>query len=69
MKTPTRKQMEEKYNCEIFKDSGFDSGMNFWVAYGEQDDEKDQQFVYADGWTLSELHENILEAIEDYRQE
>ena len=28
----SKKQLEELYNCEIFKDTGFDSCTKFWVA-------------------------------------
>jgi len=55
MKRLTQKQIEEKYDCTCFKDSS-DGGM-FWVAYpNNQDNEK---FEYADGYTLVELLENI----------
>lgn len=30
----SKKQLEELYNCEIFKDTGFDSCIKFWVAQG-----------------------------------
>ena len=30
----SKKQLEELYNCEIFKDTGFDSDLKFWVAQG-----------------------------------
>lgn len=30
----SKKQLEELYNCEIFKDTGFDSCTKFWVAQG-----------------------------------
>ena len=30
----SKKQLEELYNCTIFKDTGFDSDLKFWVAHG-----------------------------------
>jgi len=30
----SKKQLEELYNCEIFKDSGFDSSYLYWTAHG-----------------------------------
>ena len=61
----SKKQLEELYNCEIFKDTGFDSCTKFWVAQGLPftEDGEDSLFTYADGWDLDELHENIREAI------
>ena len=60
----TRKQLEELYNCTIFKDSGFDSGLKFWTAHGTPlKGSTESLFDYADGWTLDELHENIRERI------
>lgn len=73
----SKKQLEELYNCEIFKDTGFDSCTKFWVAQGLPftEDGEDILFTYADGWDLNELHENIrkeirkkLEAVEYYEQ-
>lgn len=62
----SKKQLEEIYNCEIFKDFGFDSGLLFWTAHGRQIEGTDEcLFDYADGWTLDELHENIREAMFD----
>ena len=60
-----KKQLEELYNCEIFKDTGFDSCTKFWVAQGLPftEDGEDILFTYADGWDLNELHENIREEI------
>lgn len=61
----SKKQLEELYNCEIFKDFGFDDSHLFWVVQGlpltENGD--DYLFTYADGWDLNELHENIRNAI------
>ena len=61
----SKKQLEELYNCDIFKDNGFDDSHQFWVAHGQELTEggEDELFIYADGWTLDELHENIREAI------
>lgn len=61
----SKKQLEELYNCEIFKDTGFDSCTKFLVAQGLPftEDGEDSLFTYADGWDLDELHENIREAI------
>ena len=63
----SKKQLEELYNCEIFKDTGFDSDLKFWVAQGLPfaEDWEDNLFTYADGWDLDELHENIREAIRE----
>lgn len=40
-------------------------GHLFWVAQGLSftEDGDDYLFIYADGWTLDELHENIRKAI------
>ena len=61
----SKKQLEELYNCDIFKDSGFDDSHLFWVAQGLPftEDGDDCLFVHADGWDLNELHENIRAAI------
>lgn len=61
----TKKQLEELYNCEIFKDTGYDSDLKYWVAQGLPFTEngEDSLFTYADGWNLDELHENIREEI------
>lgn len=63
----SKKQLEELYNCEIFKDSGFDDNHLFWVAQGQSytEDGDDYLFIYADGWDLDELHENIRKAIRE----
>lgn len=63
----SKKQLEELYNCEIFKDTGFDSDLKFWVAQGLPFTENGEDFLftYADGWDLDELHENIREAIRE----
>lgn len=64
----SKKQLEELYNCEIFKDSGFDNSHLFWIAHGLPltEDGEDILFTYADGWDLNELHENIREAIREH---
>lgn len=61
----TKKQLEELYNCTIFKDTGFDSNLKYWVAQGLPftEDGEDSLFTHADGGDLDELHENIREAI------
>lgn len=51
------KDIAKKYNCNVFKDIGFDDSHKFWVAYENESD--DMKFIYADGWTLAELVENI----------
>lgn len=47
----TKKQLEELYNCIIFKDTGFDSDLKFWVAQGLPFTEngEDSLFTCADG--------------------
>ena len=47
----TKKQLEKKYNCELFKDACFDSGAKYWVCMVEGD--------YIDGWTLKEIEEKL----------
>lgn len=60
----SKKQLEEIYNCEIFKDFGFDDSHLFWVANGLPIEGTDEYlFDYVDGWTLDELHENIRKAM------
>lgn len=63
----SKKQLEELYNCDIFKDFGFDDSHLFWVAQGLPFTENgdDCLFVHADGWDLDELHENIRAAIRE----
>ena len=51
----TSKEIAKKYNCEVFKDMGFDSEKRYWVALGNENAE----FEYVDGWTLEELIKNI----------
>lgn len=58
----TKVGIEEKYNCTCFKDTGFDDSHRFWVATPNGEVE-DHLFDYADGWTLSELVENIKLAL------
>ena len=64
----SKKQLEELYNCSIFKDSVFDDGHLFWVAQGLPFTENgdDCLFLYANGWDLDELHEDIREAIREH---
>lgn len=63
----TKKQLEELYNCEIFKDTeSGDTGYQMWVAYGKSIDDQDEKFKlfsYASGFTLDELHNEIRECI------
>ena len=61
----SKKQLEELYNCTIFKDTGFDDSHQFRTAHGNPlyEDSDNALFTYADGWDLKELHENIREAI------
>ena len=63
----SKKQLEELYNCTIFRDTGFDSGLKFWVAQGLPFTEsgEDKLFTHADGWDLDELHENIRTEIRE----
>lgn len=61
----TSKYVSKKYNCDVFKDNGFDNSCKFWVAF-EFDGEggyEEQKFGYAEGWTLKELVEDIEENI------
>lgn len=57
----SKKQLEEIYNCDIFKDSE----LGLWVAQRLQftEDEEDYLFVHASGQDLDELHENIRRKI------
>ena len=60
----TKKQLEELYMCSIDSDSGFDNPSKYLVALGNPINENgDVLFEYADGWTLSELHDNIRKRI------
>ena len=60
----SKKQIEELYNCDIFKDSD----LGLWVAQAVQftDDEEDCFFVQASGHDVDELHENIRKKIRDH---
>lgn len=65
----SKKQLEELYNCDIFKDcAGLDDGYLYWVAQGLPLTENGDNslFIYADGDNLDELHENIREAIREH---
>ena len=57
----SKKQLEELYNCTIFRDTGFDSGLKFWVAQGLPFTESGEYKLYSlsDGLDLVELHENF----------
>ena len=60
----SKKQIEELYNCDIFKDSD----LNLWVAQAVQftDDGEDCFFVQASGHDVDELHENIRKKIRNH---
>ena len=47
----SKKQLEELYNCTIFRDTVFDSGLKFWVTQGLPFTEsgEDKLFTHADG--------------------
>jgi phage terminase large subunit len=49
----------KKYDCDIFKDFGFDDKRKYWVAIGNEG----AKFQYADGWTLIELEEAMTKQI------
>ena len=55
----TSKYVSKKYNCDVFRDNGFDDSHKFWVALENQKDDKEPKFEYAEGWTLQELVEDI----------
>lgn len=57
------KNIEQKYNCKVSKDSGFDSNKKYWVALENGNYEEEMKFTYADGWTLDELVKNIEKEI------
>ena len=50
----SKKQLEELYNCTIFRDTGFDSDLKFWVAQGLPftENSEDKLFTHADGWKI-----------------
>ena len=60
----SKKQIEELYNCDIFKDSE----LGLWVAQRLQftEDEEDCLFVHISGQDLDELHENIRKKIRNH---
>ena len=60
----SKKQIEELYNCDIFKDSD----LGLWVAQAVQftEDEEDCFFVQASGHDIDELHENIRKKIRNH---
>ena len=60
----SKKQIEELYNCEIFKDSD----LGLWVAQAVNftEDEEDCFFVQATGHDVDELHENIRKKIRNH---
>lgn len=55
----TKKSLIKKYDCDIFKDFGFDDKRKYWVAIGNEG----AKFQYADGWTLTELEEAIIKQV------
>jgi len=55
----TKKYIEKKYNCSLHKDFGFDDRYKFWRAFSNDEDSN----LYAEGWTLSELVEDIENCI------
>jgi hypothetical protein len=57
----TKSKISKKYNCDIFKDTGFDDNHKFWVAHEYESD--NMKFIHADGWSLQELVDNIEEII------
>ena len=62
----TSKQIAKKYNCDVFKDGKcFDNNGSFLVAMENEplEDDEEQKFQYAEGWTLKELVEDIEENI------
>ena len=62
----TSKTIAKKYECEVFRDSGFDDNHLFWVAYHKPDENSEfEEWTYADGWTLAELVENIDDQISE----
>lgn len=64
----SRKQLEELYNCKIFKTTTCnEDNYVFWTAEGLPFTEngEDRLFSFADGWDLNELHENIREEIRE----
>ena len=60
----SKKQLEELYNCDIFKDSE----LGLWVAQMIQftEEEADCLFVHTSGHDLDELHENIRKKIHSF---
>ena len=61
----SKKQLEELYHCNIFKDyAGFDGGHLSWCAKGlPVGDKEPPLFNFACAWNLDELHEDIRECI------
>lgn len=55
----TKKVIEKKYNCILEKDSGFDDSHKFWRALPKDDNVE----LYAEGWTLSEIVEELEERL------
>lgn len=53
----TKRQLEKKYDCQIFKDTCTDDGFKVWCAY--LNDCNNGKFGSAIGFTLDELEEDI----------
>ena len=47
----SKNQLEEIYNCTIFKDTGFDDHHQFWTAHGQPIDENIREEI--DGTCIS----------------
>ena len=64
----SRKQLEELYNCKIFKTTTCDEdNYVFWAAQGLPFTENGENRLFGDacGWDLDELHEDIRNAIRE----
>lgn len=64
----SRKQLEELYNCKIFKTTTCDEdNYVFWAAQGLPFTENGEDKLFGDacGWDLDELHEDIRNAIRE----
>ena len=64
----SRKQLEELYNCKIFKTTTCnEDNYVFWAAQGLPFTENGEDRLFGDacGWDLDELHEDIRETIRE----
>lgn len=64
----SRKQLEELYNCKIFKTTTCnEDNYVFWAAQGLPFTENGEDRLFGDacGWDLDELHEDIRNAIRE----